>query len=91
MRFLGWVPYQGLGTPLFLPALRHGNLIGHAPGGTGPASLFRARVERIVPSNPESFFERARGCFSRSSQPRDERAVAAVGGRDVASRTHGMT
>ena len=40
LRFLGWVRYQGLGTPLFLTSYFHeGNLVGHASRGPGPASL----------------------------------------------------
>ena len=35
IRFLGWVPYQGFGTPLFS---YHGNVIGHIRGPR-PASL----------------------------------------------------
>jgi hypothetical protein len=42
LRSLGWVPYQGLGTPSFCrPPSRDGNAIGHAPGERGPASLNR--------------------------------------------------
>jgi hypothetical protein len=39
IRFLGWVPYQGLGTPSFLPPFRHDNLIGHGLRDRDRASL----------------------------------------------------
>jgi hypothetical protein len=45
-RFLGWVPYQRLGTPSLAPAIRNGNIIGHAPGGPGPASLLTSYGSR---------------------------------------------
>src|ERR1700746_1320497 len=63
---------SGIGHPLFFcPTFRAGNLIGHAPGGTGPANLFRARVERIVPSIGSPFWERGWGCSEGPDQYRD--------------------
>jgi hypothetical protein len=40
--FLGWVPYQGFGTPLFS---YHCNVIGHIRG-PGPASLLKSYGQR---------------------------------------------
>jgi hypothetical protein len=42
-RFRAWVPYQGLGTPSFLPPFRDGNPIGHAPGGRDSEPQFELR------------------------------------------------
>jgi hypothetical protein len=48
LRFLGWVPYQGFGTPLSLPALYDGNLIGHASGGGTGEPLRVLREEETI-------------------------------------------
>ena len=55
-RFLGWVPYQGLGHPLFShPPFHDGNLIGHIRG-PGPASLNSGYGQRKRSIYPESLF-----------------------------------
>jgi len=67
IRFLGWVPYQGLGTPLF-PT--------HSTTATSSATLGdrdrRASTvvtgRRIVPSIAESLFGRVWGCFWRAGR-----------------------
>ena len=62
--FLGWVPYQGLGTPSFptSPSMR-ATVINHARDRDWRASTV-ATGRRIVPSIPESRLGRAWGCFS---------------------------
>src|SRR5260370_18772080 len=68
IRFLGWVPYQVLGTPLCRPQLRNGDLIGHSPGGPGPRSLSEryAGVDRSIDFRG-SFWEGHGGVFARRS------------------------
>jgi hypothetical protein len=39
IRFLGWVPYQGLGTPHFLPTFPWRQRSSATLGGLGPVSL----------------------------------------------------
>src|SRR5580704_10296823 len=63
IRFLGWVPYQGLGTPLRRPHLRNGDLIGHSPGAGDRRASTAATGRGNDPSIPESLWERDRGCF----------------------------
>jgi hypothetical protein len=54
MRFLGWVPYQGFGTPSLAPAIRNGNAIGHASRGRDRRASSELWYRRIVPSIRES-------------------------------------
>ena len=63
IRFLGWVPYQGLGTPSFpTPPSMRATVINHARDRDWRASTV-ATGRRIVPSIPESLSGKAWGCF----------------------------
>jgi hypothetical protein len=48
IRFLGWVPYQRLGTLIVYPTFRDGNLIGHALGDRDPRASLELRSEEAV-------------------------------------------
>ena len=63
-KFLGWVPYQELGTPLF-PArnFHEGNLIGHPRRGRDRRATWSAKGRGSGASILESLWGRARGCF----------------------------
>jgi hypothetical protein len=67
IRFLGWVPYQGLGIPLCRPHMRNGDLIGHSPGGPDRGASQSATLGWIVPSIPGFLLGRAWGVFARRS------------------------
>jgi Magnesium chelatase, subunit ChlI len=47
-RFLGWVPYQRLGTPSLAPAIRNGNIIGHTRGTGTAEPPDELRIEEAV-------------------------------------------
>src|SRR5437763_285121 len=86
-RFLGWVPYQGLGTPLFpAPLFDEGNVIGHIRG-PGPASLNGRHGRGNDPSLSESLLGRVRGCFGgpvsiRGDEPMRRSAVISWNSRN---------
>jgi hypothetical protein len=63
LRFLGWVPYQGFGTPLSCQSFQHGNIVSQSPRGTGtgePPERYGV-VDRSTNSGVP--FWKAGGCF----------------------------
>jgi hypothetical protein len=78
INFLGWVPYQGLGTPLFLPALRHGNVTAHASTGTGTSEPPDVQGdEEAVRQIRSPFWERGWGCSEGAGRGPEWNANAA--------------
>src|ERR1700741_4120146 len=68
VKFLGWVPYQGLGTPLFLRPIREGKVVGH-PRGTGTSEpQQRLRAEETIHQSGVPL-GKGTGVFWRAGRP----------------------
>jgi hypothetical protein len=75
-RFLGWVPYQGLGTPsIYRPSVTATSSASHQ--GPGPASLLGATVGWIVPPIWSPFWKRGGAVLSHRFNVRNKSTEAA--------------